>query len=168
MLARLRSKGSDIWLRTKMMMYYRRSGLPWVLAAGLPSSMGSLGSLGDWVPWAPGYLGSLGSICSVFLYAGKLIDTISFRTVQCCSCIMWGRFWLKIQDVGLQKVMKYLDKFKFMHDALPVLPKMPVHCALSKIAVPEFQRSRNFDKVVEEVGWKPIFFGSGNGGTGDG
>ena len=96
------------------MMYYRRSGLPWVLAAGLPSSMGSLGSLGDWVPWAPGYLGSLGSICSVFLYAGKLIDTISFRTVQCCSCIMWGRFWLKIQDVGLQKVIKYLDKFKFI------------------------------------------------------
>ena len=34
-------------------------------------------------------------------------------------------------------MIKYLDKFKFMHDAHPALPKMPVHCALSKIALPE-------------------------------
>ena len=105
----------------------------------------------QWVPWAPELIGLPWINVLCFLVCSE-IDRYDNLFEQCCSCIMWGRFWFKIQDVGLQKVIKYLDKFKFMHDALPVLPKMPVHCALSKIAVPEFQRSRNFDKVVEEVG----------------
>ena len=67
----------------------------------------------QWVPWAPELIGLPWINVLCFLVCSE-IDRYDNLFEQCCSCIMWGRFWFKIQDVGLQKVIKYLDKFKFI------------------------------------------------------